>query len=113
METIPSLCEPGVKYFLNGSLKECHKYKEKKMTIIFNIGMLFLLITLISGFLIYKYKGKLTPSEIVQKRRREKEYIISKLQQIATIKKAQNPNLITNLPTWDNHPEIDRLRRKI
>ena len=75
METIPSLCEPGVKYFLNGSLKECHKYKEKKMTIIFNIGMLFLLITLISGFLIYKYKGKLTPSEIVQKRRREKNIL--------------------------------------
>jgi len=113
METSPSLCEPGVKYFLNGSLKECRKFKERNMIILFNIGVFFVFITFITGFLVYKYKGKLTPSEISQKRRREKEYIISKLQQLATIKKVQNSNLITNLPTWDNHPEIDRLRRKI
>ena len=113
MENSPSLCEPGVKYFINNTLKECHKFKEKNMTFFFNIGMTFFFIFFVGGFLVYKYKGKLTPHEIVHKRRHEKEYIISKLQQLSVIKKVQNPNLITNLPTWDNHPEIDRLRRKI
>tara|TARA_B100000902_G_C27190563_1_gene853699 strand:- start:817 stop:1158 length:342 start_codon:yes stop_codon:yes gene_type:complete len=113
MENSPSLCEPGVKYFISGTLKECHKFKERHMSIFFNIGISILFIIFVGGFLVYKYKGKLTPQEIAQKRRHEKEYIISKLQQLSAIKKVQNPNLITNLPTWDNHPEIDRLRRKI
>ena len=113
MDGSPVLCEPGVKYFISSSLKECHKFKERNLSFFFNIGMVFLFIVLVGGFLVYKYKGKLTPSEIAAKKQREKNYIISKLEQIAAAKHLQNQSMITNLPRWDDHPEIDRLRRKI
>ena len=60
----PLLVEPGVKYFINGSLKECRKFKDKHITFWFNLGMMGLFIVFFGGILLYRYKGKLTPSEI-------------------------------------------------
>ena len=46
-EIKPMLTEPGVKYFINETLKQCHKFKEQYQNMIFNITSLFLfLITL-------------------------------------------------------------------
>jgi len=60
----PSLVEPGVKYFLHQSLKQCHIVREKFENTIFNIGLLFGFLLILGLILIYKYKGKLTPNEI-------------------------------------------------
>jgi len=114
MDTIaPCLTEPGVKYFLSGTLKECRKFKDRHISIFFNIGMIILFVFVVGGFMIFKYKGKLTGAEIAQKNRVKQEYIVSKLQQLALYKQNQSESLITNLPTWDNHPETAILQRKI
>jgi hypothetical protein len=42
----PMLTEPGVKFFLSESLKQCHKFKEKNQNKILNIGLFI-------GFLIF------------------------------------------------------------
>jgi hypothetical protein len=98
----PTLIEPGVRYFLNGTLKECRKFKDNYISVIFNISMVILLILVIGGFLLYRYKGKPTLAEIEQKNIKKQEYIVSKLQQLAYNKKKQSPNtsLITSLPEW-------------
>lgn len=98
----PSLIEPGVRYFLNGTLKECRKFKDNYMSTIFNISMIVLLVCAIGGFLLYRYKGKPTPAELDMKNRKKQEYIISKLQQLAFEKKKNTPNtsMITGLPEW-------------
>ena len=44
--TAPSLIEPGTKYFLGRTLKECRKYKDKHLTQLFNLGMIFVFILL-------------------------------------------------------------------
>jgi hypothetical protein len=100
--TNPKLIEPGVKYFLNGTLKECRKFKDKNETIFFNIYMACILTIVIGGFLLYRYKGKLTPVELEIKNRKKKEYIISKLNQLAYLRKTQgiDNNMITSLPSW-------------
>jgi hypothetical protein len=100
MSDPPKLIEPGVKYFLNGTLKECRKFKDNHYNSFFNIYMLFILVAIIGGFLIYRYKGKLTPLEISIKNRKKQEYIMSKLQQLAHLRKYQDNNLITTLPHW-------------
>jgi len=101
-----TLVEPGVKYFISCSLKQCREFKDKYMNIVFNISMLVFLILFISGILIYKYKGKITPVEMEIRNRKKQEYIVSKLQQIAQIKKQTSERLITDLPNWSDHPEL-------
>jgi hypothetical protein len=102
ISTAPKLIEPGVRYFLSGTLKECRKFKEFHSRIFFNIYMAGLLILVIGGFLLYRYKGKLTPAEIEIKNRKKHEYIISKLHQIAYLKKNQGlpEGMITGLAQW-------------
>lgn len=105
-----TLVEPGVKYFMSSSLKQCREFKDKYINILFNIGMFVLFIMIISGILIYKYKGKITPIEREIMNRKKQEYIVSKLQQISNIKKQTSEKLITDLPNWTDHPELGILR---
>jgi hypothetical protein len=98
-----SLIEPGIKYFIGSTLKECHRFKFTRYSVLYNIVMCLLFVGVVGGFLVYCYKGKLTPAEIELKNRKKQEYIISKLQQLAFYKKVQNKNqsLITDLPSWE------------
>ena len=94
----PRLIEPGVKSFLSSTLKDCRRLKDNYETIIFNISMCCMFIVVVGGFLLYHYRGKLTPAEIEIKNRKKQEYIVSKLQQMAHLRK--NQGLITELPRW-------------
>jgi hypothetical protein len=98
----PLLIEPGVKYFLSGTLKECRKFKDAHTSIFFNMYMAGILFVIIGGFLLFRYKGKLTPAEIELKNRKKKEYIINKLNQIAYLRKNQGlpEGMITSMPGW-------------
>lgn len=87
----PILTEPGVKYWLSKTLKECHGFKDKHISFIYNIAMLVILVMVISGFLSYKYKGYISPEELAEKNKQKQEFIVSKLQQLALYKK-QNVN---------------------
>ena len=108
----PVLTEPGVKYWVTQTLRECRKFKDRNISIFFNISMLVLFSVVVGGFLAYKYKGKLTQAEIAERNKKKQEYIVSKLQNIALIKKASS-SMITDLPSWNNHPEVAVLDRKI
>jgi hypothetical protein len=98
----PSLIEPGVRYFLHGTLKECRRFKDNYISVIFNISMILLLFAVIGGFLLYRYKGKPTLAELDLKNRQKQEYIVSKLQKLAYEKKKNsiNTTMITGLPEW-------------
>jgi hypothetical protein len=109
----PNLTEPGMKYWLSQSLREMRRFKDRNLTIIFNFTMTIALIAVVSGFLIFKYKGKLTPQEIAVKQQKKKEYLISKLVKIGETKRKINETMITDLPVWSNHPEVEILDRKI
>ena len=98
----PYLIEPGAKYFIEGTLKQCRKVKDKYITIIFNISMFILLCTLLACILIYRYKGKLTKEENEIINIKKQEYIISKLQHLNNSKiNNNNENKITNIPQWN------------
>jgi hypothetical protein len=98
----PRLIEPGVRYFLSGTLKECRKFKDNHASIFFNIYMAGVLFMVIGLFLLYRYKGKLTPAEMELKKRKKHEYIITKLNQITYLKKNQGlpEGMITGMPAF-------------
>ena len=99
MNTQPTLTEPGIRYYLKGTLKECKKVKNRYYGRYVNIVAFLFFILVLAGILMYRYKGRITKTEMEIKNRQKKEYIISKLQRYAAIRK--NKNMITNLPTLD------------
>ena len=98
----PTLTEPGVKYFLNQALKQSHIIREKFHNAIFNIGMFILFLVILGGILVYKYKGKLTPTEIAQKNKEKQQYILEKIKTFQIAKQKAHQELITGLPHWEN-----------
>jgi hypothetical protein len=102
----PTLIEPGVKYFLHQTLRQCHIIREKFHNMVFNIGMFIAFILILGLILLYKYKGKLTHSELEMKNKEKQEYILSKIKIFQETKKAAHQELITGLPSWETEHEI-------
>ena len=101
-ETIakPRLIEPGIKYYINEALKQSHIIRSKYNTILFNIVMFLLFITLLGGMLFYKYKGKLSPQDKFIKKREQYQYILSQIKKYQTIANPTDNGLFTQLPLW-------------
>jgi hypothetical protein len=102
----PMLTEPGVKYFINETLKQCHQFKEKYHNLNLNIGLLVVFFMILGILLLYKYKGKITPEEIKEKELQKKQYILSKIRNYQDAKTKAQQKLITGLPEWDNEFDI-------
>ncbi len=102
----PMLTEPGVKYFINETLKQCHHIKEKYHNAIFNIIFLVVFLLITALLLLYKYKGKLTPEEIRERELQKKQYILSKIRNYQDAKIKAQQELITGLPHWENEFDI-------
>jgi hypothetical protein len=97
----PILTEPGIKYFLNETLKQCHQFKEKYNNYMFNVGILILFFVILGTILLYKYKGRMTPEEIEENELVKKRYILSKIKNYQDAKIRSQQELITGLPHWD------------
>jgi len=101
----PRLTEPGVKYFLNETLKQCHRFKDKHHNTLFNVGMFIGFLVILGILLLYKYKGKLSPVERQEKEEEKKRYILSKIRNYQQDKIRQQQELITGLPHWETEAE--------
>jgi len=102
----PILTEPGTKYFLSQTLRECRRFKDRNFSVIFNISMMAVFVVVVGGFLTYKYRGKPTPAELAQRNREKQEYIVSKLQQLSATRSKASGEMITDLPVWHTHAEM-------
>lgn len=108
----PILIEPGVKYFLSKTLQHCHDFKEKYYNHILNIGLFLLFVFLLGSLLLYKYKGKLTPSEKLQKNREKQQYILSKIKNYQDSKRRAQQELISGLPEWGSDLDNNIMNRR-
>jgi len=98
----PSLTEPGVKYFLTQSLKQCHIFKQQYNNTLYNILIILLFFVILGILLIYKYKGKLSAEECERKEHNKKVYILSKIKNYEQARVRSQQELITGLPHWEN-----------
>ena len=102
----PALTEPGVKYFLHQTLKQCHAVRDQFHNTVFNIGLLIAFLLILGLVLLYKYKGKLTPAEIQKKNKEKQEYILSKVQKFQQAKRIAHQEIITGLPAWESEYDV-------
>lgn len=98
----PILTEPGIKYYLNEALKQCHRVKLEWHNTLFNVGLLIFFLTILACLLLYKYKGKLTPEELETKEIEKKHYILSMIKNFQDAKVRAQQELITGLPHWED-----------
>tara|TARA_B100000902_G_C27297105_1_gene910639 strand:- start:1517 stop:1834 length:318 start_codon:yes stop_codon:yes gene_type:complete len=99
----PNLIESNVKYFLNSTLENSHKFKENYFNNIFNIVAFISLVLFIIIILLVKYKGTKNTKEIELKKKLDKQYIIQRLLKIKQDninERNLKNNLITNLPVY-------------
>ena len=108
----PSLTEPGVKYFLHQTLKQCHIVRDKFNNLIFNVGLFIGFLIILGLILLYKYKGRLTPVEIERKKKEQQQYILSKIKNFQEVKRHAHQELITGLPSWDSEYDIIHSKNK-
>jgi hypothetical protein len=106
----PVLTEPGVKYFLSQTLKQCRIFKNTYNNHLLNIGLAIGFFIILGIILLFKYKGKLTPSEKESKDREKRQYILTKIQNFQESKVRAQQELITGLPHWET--EYDVVRQK-
>lgn len=102
----PLLIEPGVKYFLNETLKQCHQFKEKYNNMLFNVTLFVLFFIVLGILLLIKYKGKPSQEEIEQKELEKKQYILSKIRNFQDARQKAQQELITGLPHWETEYDI-------
>jgi len=102
----PALTEPGVKYFLHQTLKQCNVIRSNFHNTVFNIGLFIAFLLLLGLILLYKYKGRLTPVELERKNKDKQQYILSKIQNFQQAKRQAHQELITGLPNWESEYDI-------
>jgi hypothetical protein len=107
----PSLIEPGIKYYLTETLKQCNHFKSQHYNLLVNIGISVLFVLILGGFLLYNYKGKLTPAEKNEREKEKQQYILRSIKNYQTAKLHAQQELITGLPHWDN--QYDNTHNKI
>jgi len=87
----PSLVEPTIKVIMKQQLDVCNKDKFQKNSIVLNIVLGAIIVSIISVILYVNYSGKQDIKVIKERERKKKEYILSK---INNYQKMKNKNLI-------------------
>ncbi|MCH1614027.1 MAG: hypothetical protein L7S72_12115, partial [Flavobacteriales bacterium] len=98
MASRPTLTEPGVKYFLGETLKNCKKNKDIFNVQLFNLGLFLGFLCIVTALLVYKYKTKPGPEELKKKATLKRDYFINKVKQLQADKARLYEKSITNLP---------------
>ena len=102
MFTKASLIEPGVKYFLNETLKKHNLERVDSFNFLMNILLLLVFVLLILGLLYYKYKTKKTSEEKKKLNYLKENYILNRIKSLNDDKKKEAEKMITNLPKFES-----------
>jgi Tfp pilus assembly protein PilO len=102
----PILTEPGVKYFLKETLKNCKTKKDLQFNMMMNLGLLSFFVVIVSILLYYKYKTRPTEEDRKKKKELKKDYFITKVKQMQAVKAKELNHQITNLPKFESPFEL-------
>ena len=90
---MPSLIEPGTKYFFNETLKNVNKERNRINTLLFNLALFVMFILIVYGILSLE-KNKLSVDEM-KKKEDIKNYLLNKVKELQQEKKKDYDKMIT------------------
>ena len=103
---MPNLIEPGVKYFLNETLKNCNKKRVQYDNNLFNFLLFLAFSTVLGIFLYYKFKSRPTKNDLEEREQQKKYYILSKIKSLNQKAAEERQQMITNLPKFESDYEL-------
>lgn len=101
-----NLIEPGVKYFLDETLKNCNKKRVQYNNNLFNFCLFLGFSIVLGGFLYYKFYTRPTKKDLEKKENQKKYYILSKIKSLNEKSARERQQLITNLPKFESDYEL-------
>ena len=75
----PKLIDTSATHYLDGALKKSHQIRVKYHRIIFNGGLLLIVLFLFGAFLYYRYTSRPTAAEANYKLIKDQEFVLSKI----------------------------------
>tara|TARA_Y100000768_G_scaffold387335_1_gene378296 strand:- start:798 stop:1145 length:348 start_codon:yes stop_codon:yes gene_type:complete len=102
----PTLTEPGVKYFLKETLKNCRIKKDIEFNQLMNLALLTSFVVISSVLLYYKYKTRPTDDDRKKLKQLKRDYFVNKVRQLEAKKAKQLDRQITNLPQFESPFEL-------
>ena len=102
----PTLTEPGVKYFLKETLKNCRVKKDIEFNQLVNLALLTSFVVISSMLLYYKYKTRPTEEDRKKIKQLKRDYFMNKVRQLEAKKAKQLNQQITNLPKFESPFEL-------
>ena len=102
----PTLTEPGVKYFLKETLKNCRVKKDIEFNQLVNLALLTSFVVISSVLLYYKYKTRPTDDDRKKLKQLKRDYFVNKVRQLEAKKAKQLDRQITNLPQFESPFEL-------
>jgi signal transduction histidine kinase len=102
----PILTEPGVKYFLKETLKNCKLKKDMLFNKYINLGLLIFFIIIVTVLLFYKYKTRPTDEDRKKTKQLKRDYFLTRVRQLEAKKAKQLNKQITNLPKFESPFEL-------
>ena len=106
MDNKPKLIEPGTHYFLEETLKKCNLYKVKRSILITNFSLFLGFFSIISVFLLYKYKTKPDEEKLKESKKKQKYYIMEQIKNVQEKNLRERQELITNIPKFESDYEL-------
>jgi len=101
-----NLIEPGVRYFLKETLKNCNKKRTVYNNNLFNLCLFLGFFFILGIILLYKFKTKPTKKDLEKREYMKKTYILSKIKSLNEKAASERHELLTNLPKFESDYEL-------
>jgi hypothetical protein len=101
---VPQLIDNYTKYYLYDTLQSCHQKRVKYNTILFNVIVFVLFVSVFGSILYYCYRRKPDIHHTREQMERDQQYVLSKIrffqEQSQKIRESGSP--LTGLPVVEN-----------
>ena len=102
----PTLTEPGVKYFLNETLKNCRKHKYEHYNQLLNIILFFIFFGILGIVIYYSYREKKDEETREEKNVKKQQYVLNMVREHNEKQLRKHGDKITDLPDFESEFEI-------
>ena len=97
-----TLVEPGVKYFFNETLKQCHKTKHNYYNSLFNLSLSVIFVGIVGSILFMNYNSQNKEYHRREKRKIQEQYLASTIHKIKQEQQRERGQMITNIPEFES-----------